>query len=72
MGKYPINNEVEKHIGLEASGEVIDANTGYLPFDIEINYLMESLCFPVALMHNMLLYQKPMLCIYQINLLMHR
>ena len=27
MGKYPINKEVEKYLGLEASGEVIDPNT---------------------------------------------
>lgn len=30
MGKYPINKEVEKYLGLEASGEVIDPTTKYI------------------------------------------
>ena len=29
MGKYPIKNEVEKYIGLEACGEVLDPLTKY-------------------------------------------
>jgi NADPH2:quinone reductase len=32
MGKYPINKEVEKYLGLEASGEVIDPATKYIFF----------------------------------------
>jgi threonine dehydrogenase-like Zn-dependent dehydrogenase len=49
MGKYPINKEVEKYLGLEASGEVIDPATKYVSLQnigkfcsMELHYCQEG------------------------------
>ena len=60
VGRYPIKNEAERFIGLEASGEVIDPKTGYKCFDLVKRNMMESLfCLEVHIL-NMLLFLIPM------------
>lgn len=62
MGKYPINKEVEKYLGLEASGEVIDPITKYLSLqNIGKFCSMESHCCQEDHTRNMPQSPTPML-----------